>query len=150
MKIAEGKSSPYHLETIENPTKAQIDPFGLRLREYNFSKVGVYKREEFAVCAYLSDGTLIGGMYGYLVWGWMYLDIAWVDEALRHHGIGTLLLSACEKYAVEHGIRNFRTNTGSFQSPSFYKKNGYEIFAQLPVKGPDGSDHIDYFMKKQI
>ena len=140
----------YTVRTIEKPSREQIDLIVRPLKQYNELRVGQYRREEVAVYAYDQIGQLIGGMHGWLLFGWLHIENAWVDESMRHHGIGSRLLSACEQFAVEHGIHDARTNTGSFQAPDFYRKNGYEIFAQLDIIAPDGGAQVEYFLKKQL
>ncbi len=140
----------FTLNAIENPSREQIDLIVKPLKQYNVEKIGQYRREEFAIFAHDKAGRLIGGMHGWLHFGWFHLENAWVDESMRHHGVGSQLLSACEQFAIAHGVHKARTNTGSFQAPGFYKKNGYEIFAELDIVAPDGSAQVEYFLKKQL
>lgn len=136
---------------IENPSKEQIDCIGKPLWEYNVSKVGHYQRQSsFTTYAYNENNEFLGGLHGWFQFSWLVIGQLYIDEAQRHAGIGSQLLAASEQFAIEHGILNARLNTGSFQAPDFYKKNGYEIFAQLDVIVPNGSTQIDYFMKKKL
>lgn len=138
------------IEITPNPSSDLVDSIGKQLKAFNEAKIGVYLREQYVVAAYDDQKTLLGGMIGYFCWGWLYIDIAWVDESQRSKGIGGQLLRSFEKVAMERGISKVRLNTGSFQAPNFYLKNGYEIFAQLDITGPDGSDQVDYYLKKTL
>ena len=120
-----------------------------QLRAFNEAKIGVYKAKPFAVMAHQADGTFVGGMYGWLQWGWLFVDLAWVDEDARGQGIGRQLLQRFEALAKEQGIIRARLNTASFQGGlAFYKRCGYETYAELEIETPDGEKHVDYFMKK--
>ncbi len=140
----------YIFKTILDPSPEQIGLIVKPLKQYNESKIGPYSLERVAICAYDQADKLIGGIYGWIAWGWLYIDDLWVDESMRHQGVGSKLLSACEEFAIQRHIQNARVNTGSFQAPDFYKKNGYEIFAQLDIVAGDGSAQIDYFMRKKL
>jgi len=137
------------LTVSENPNEKEVDLIRKELRSFNEAAVGKYQRREVVIYAKEND-QLIGGMYGWLSWGWAHLDIAWVSEKHRGQGIGNKLLHAFERFAVDHQVFNARANTGSFQAPQFYLKNGYEIFAQLDIIAPDGSAQVDYFLKKRL
>jgi len=138
------------IEVTLNPSIDLVDSIGKQLKAFNELQVGPYHREQYVVAAYDSQKRLLGGMVGYFCWGWLYIDIAWVEESQRSRGIGGQLLRAFEQVAIERQVVKVRLNTGSFQAPNFYLKNGYEIFAQLDITGPDGSEQIDYFLKKNL
>jgi ribosomal protein S18 acetylase RimI-like enzyme len=140
----------YAIKTTENPTQDQIDLIGKSLKAYNESKVGPYQRRQVVVEAFDESDTFVGGVYGWLLWGWLYVDYLWVHESHRHGQIGSRLLHACEQFAVTHGIQNARLHTGSFQAPDFYKKHGYEVFATLDEISPNGEAQVEYFMKKRL
>jgi len=43
------------------------------------------------------------------------------------------LLAKVEEYAAQKEALYVRTNTATFQALDFYLKNGYELFAKLPI-----------------
>lgn len=137
-------------ETIEKPNKEQIALILDPLKKFNTAKVGPYENLEFIINAVDKKQDFLGGMFGRLGWGWLYIDLAFVKESNRHKGLGSMLLRKCEEFAVKNGVFNARANTGSFQAPQFYLKNGFEIFAKLDIVAPDGSKQIDYFLKKSL
>ena len=140
----------FRIKTIEDPSQTQIDLIRRPLKQYNESQIGAYHRKHFATFAYDQNGQVIGGMSGWLHFGWLFIDDAWVSVSYRRQGVGSRILSTSEQWALKHGIFHARLNTGSFQAPNFYLKNGYEIFAQLDILAPDGSPQIEYFMKRNI
>lgn len=66
----------------------------------------------------------------------------WVDEALRHRGIGALLVQQVEATAIECGCRLIYLDTFSFQAPAFYYGFGYEIACRLDGFPDDGSKFV--------
>ena len=74
---------------------------------------------------------MIAGILGGTYWGWMHLDILWVDEKYRKTGIGSKLLKAAEEEAIRRGCHSVHVDTMSWQAPEFYKKHGYRIIGEL-------------------
>jgi ribosomal protein S18 acetylase RimI-like enzyme len=136
-------------QVFENPSSDEIDPISIPLKKYNESQIGKYRKHDFLIYA-LDESTEIikGGIYGIIKFGWLHIDYLWVHEQSRKSGIGSKLMMQMESLGRELGIKNFKLNTGSFQAPDFYKKNGYEIFAQLEIIAPNGEKYWDYYMKK--
>ena len=56
------------------------------------------------------------------------------------------LLQKLEEYAFSKGITNYHLETTSFQALEFYKKQGYELFGELPDMPPS---FTSYFLMKQ-
>jgi len=77
------------------------------------------------------DGTIRGGLTGYLAWRWLYVDLLWVDERLRGQGYGTELLAGAERVAREGGCIAARLDTYEFQARPFYERHGYAVYAVL-------------------
>lgn len=139
-----------NVTTTFEPTDEVLDPIRSRLRAYNESKVGRYGAKPCALTATV-DGRFVGGMFGWLQWGWLYVDWAYVEESERRTGVGSALLVAFEKIAREAGVSRARLNTASFQGARpFYERHGYVVFAELPILAPDGSEHVDFFLKKTL
>jgi len=80
-------------------------------------------------------------------WNWMFVDILWVHDSLRHRGIGTRLMELAEEKARERGCQYAYLDTFSFQACPFYERLGYEVFGILD-DFPNG--HKRYFMKKSL
>ena len=91
------------------------------------------------------DGTLLDGLYGATMWGWLMVDGLWITEELRGRGLGRRLLLAAEAVAVERGCRGAWLGTFDFQARGFYERLGYTVFAELP-DFPLG--HTHYHLRK--
>ncbi len=93
------------------------------------------------------ENRIVAGLLGGTFWGWLHVDVLWVDEELRGRGLGRALLEAAEREAVARGCRYSHLETHSFQSLGFYEKQGYVTYGELP-DFPAG--HVKYFMKKAL
>lgn len=89
------------------------------------------------------DGNVIGGLTGRNAYGWMRIDVIWVDESQRGLGLGAELLEKAEQVAKERNCHGIHLDTHSFQAPKFYEKLGYEAFGELE-NYPGVHKHIYY------
>jgi GNAT superfamily N-acetyltransferase len=94
------------------------------------------------------DGSVEAGINALLnAWGILYIEAFWVDEALRHRGLGTQLLARMESEAKTLGCTLSHLDTFDFQAREFYERNGYEIFGTLDDCPPG---HKRYYLKKTL
>ena len=102
-----------------------------------------------SVCFVLQspDGVILGGVIGSTYWDWLHVDLMWIKEEFRGRGYGQRLLTQVEEEARRRGAKNAYLDTFSFQAPDFYKRQGYQVFAELQ-DFPAG--HQRYFLKKQL
>ncbi len=67
--------------------------------------------EEFVLKVESESGEIVGGCiaeaYEYH-WSRMFLNILWVDERYRHHGIGSMIIRELERIAKENACRVVR------------------------------------------
>lgn len=114
------------------PTEKEMDFIRDSLRRFNDEIVGEDGHTALNIVEYDSAGNVIGGILGGTYWGWLYIDILWVDEKYRHRGIGSRLLTAAEQEAARRGCHHVHVDTMSWQAPAFYQKHGYETVGVLP------------------
>ena len=114
-----------------NPTDKEIAFVNNALQKFNDEKVGPDNHELLNIVEYDNTGNIIAGILGGTYWGWMHIDILWVDENHRKQGLGSQLLNAAESEAIKRGCHSVHVDTMSWQAPDFYKKHGYEIISQL-------------------
>ncbi len=115
-----------------NPSKQEIECVRNALTQFNREHVGEDGHTPLYIVEYDTNGNIIGGILGGTYWGWMYIDILWVQEDHRRIGIGSKLLSEAEKEAVRRGCHHVHVDTMSWQAPAFYRKHGYEVIGILP------------------
>ena len=108
-----------------NPTEKEIDFINQALTKFNDEKVGPDNHELLNIVEYDENKNIIGGILGGTYWGWMHIDILWVDENFRKKGIGSQLLKAAEEEARKRGSTAFlqavtaaATYSGRFIRPS--------------------------------
>lgn len=104
-----------------------------------FQPVGVFLRDE--------HGEVAGGVWGYVNWNWLYINLVWVADEARGGGYGRQLMAALEAAARERGCCYAHLDTFSYQARPFYEKLGYEVFATLDEYPPG---HQRFFMKKTL
>ena len=126
-----------------------------RLREYNSSQSPHHRaaREPGQgpqpLDVYVTDagGQVVGGLLGFTLFGWLYVDTLWVDESLRGRQVGTRLLAQAEAEAARRGCGHAHLNTFSFQARGFYEKQGYRVVGQMDGYPPGGAF---YFLRKDF
>ncbi|WP_022721991.1 GNAT family N-acetyltransferase [Rhodopseudomonas sp. B29] len=100
------------------------------------------------VCLLIEDpdtGNKIGGLWGRIVYDWLFVELFAVPDTSRHTGLGTDILTRAEQIARDHGCIGVWLDTYSFQAPDFYKKRGYEAFGAID-NHPRGARRV--FFKK--
>ena len=129
------------------PSEKEIDFIRASLTSFNDNIVGTDNHTPMNFVEYDNDGNVIAGLIGGTYWGWMYVDILWVDKKYRRQGIGSRLLQSAEKEAVRRGCHHVHLDTMSWQAPDFYKKHGYSVIATLPDI-PNGNQK--YLLMKKL
>ena len=137
----------YHLTVEDNPNNEDVDALARGLNDHSiaythvagFHPIGVFMRDE--------QGVLVGGVWGYINWNWLWIGAVWLSENLRGAGYGRKMLEATEQAARERGCRYSHLDTFSFQARPFYEGLGYEVFATLDDYPPG---HQRFFMKKAL
>ena len=77
------------------------------------------------------DGRFIAGVIAEVDKGaYGFVDALFVEEPLRHQGLGTYLLQETEELARKNGASMILTNAGDW-NVDFFKKNGYLLRGEL-------------------
>ena len=116
-----------------------------QLRAFNDQRSGVFPSKELHLFAYGPSREVLGGLFGEISWGWLHVDVIWVDEASRHAGIGSSLMDRAEAEARAMGVQRAFLETTDFQALDFYASRGYQVFARLEDQPPG---HACYYMQK--
>jgi ribosomal protein S18 acetylase RimI-like enzyme len=95
-------------------------------------------------------GTVLGGLVGktHALPLWFQISVLWVDEGMRHHGLGRQLMQQAEQEACQRGCRYARLATSNFQAPAFYEKLGYILYGTLENCPP--GETVYYFWKELL
>jgi len=114
---------------------------------YNTAKTGKSKYKRFAVSVRDDKDEIRGGIVAYTIWNWCFIELRWLDEAVRGGGFGTELMQRAEAIAASRGAKHVYDDTFSFQGDGFYQGLGYEIFGEL-AEFPPG--HRRIWLKKDL
>lgn len=139
--------APYKLTVDDDPKGEDVQALGEGLNNHalrytpvaGFRPIGVFMRDE--------HGALVGGIWGYVNWNWLWIGAVWLSESLRGLGYGRQMMELIEQAGRERGCRYSHLDTFSFQARPFYEGLGYEVFATLDDY-PAG--HQRFFMKKTL
>ena len=129
----------------ENPSEEEAAFIYGKLRSFNAAHTGELPRKSLRIFAYGQNQQIVGGLFGEVGWGWLHIDILWVDNSYRKQGLGSKLLKQAETESLAMGIDRGYLETTDFQARPFYEKMGYEVFAELNDQPPG---HTCYYMKK--
>ena len=129
----------------EAPAPETLQAINAGLRDYNLQYAPDDRYQALTVVLRQPDGAVAGGLIGATVWGWLYVEILWLEEAARGQGYGGRLLQLAEQEAARRGCGHCHLDTLSFQALPFYLKRGYTVWGELPDH-PKG--HTLYFLKK--
>jgi GNAT superfamily N-acetyltransferase len=114
---------------------------------HNTARAGRSKFKRFAVSVRDDEDEIRGGIIAYTLWNWCFIELLWLDEAVRGSGLGTELMQRAETIAASRGARHVYVDTFSFQADGFYQGLGYEIFGEL-TDFPPG--HRRIWLKKDL
>jgi GNAT superfamily N-acetyltransferase len=131
-----------------NPEKADIDAIRDGLRAFNNARSGREANwQPFVLHLIDPSGKPVGGLTGFTLFDWIFVELFHIPETLRGQGLGRALMDRAEAFARERGCIGIWLDTFSFQARPFYEKLGFTVFGTLddhPIGG------ARYFMKKRL
>jgi GNAT superfamily N-acetyltransferase len=134
--------------TTDHPTDTDRQAVLGLLVEYNARRTGETPFRQFALLLREpGQAEIVGGLYAYLLYDWLSIELLIIPESHRGHGFGTELMRRAEAYAADAGCVGIWFSTFSFQALGFYHKLGYEVFGSLDDH-PRGSQR--YFLRKLL
>lgn len=135
------------IELSRTPTEDQRHAILQPLIDYNDAKTGGSKSEPFALMVRDEHEAILGGLYGRVIFQWMFIELLSVPEQGRGQGIGSELMAMAEALAKEKNCLGIWLDTFDFQAPEFYKKMGFSQFGEI-VDYPPG--HKRHFFQKRL
>lgn len=121
------------IEVVQAPDEADQEIILNGLIFYNETKAG---RSELRLFGLLlretATGPVIGGLWGRMSRGWLFVELLVLPEQARGRGLGTELIRQAEAMVRERGGSGVWLDTFSFQARPFYEKLGYHVFAEIP------------------
>lgn len=92
-------------------------------------------------------GAVIGGLHGYQLFDWLFIQYVAVPVALKGQGLGTELMTRAEAWARDRGLAGMWLDTFAFQARPFYEGLGFSVFGTIEDH-PRGSSR--YFLHKRL
>ena len=114
------------------------------IRTYSEAYEPEYESVDFYKKLVDKDGRFIAGVIADVdkdAYG--FVDALFVEEALRHQGLGTSLLKAAEDFSKENGASMILTSAGDW-NVDFFKKNGFLLRGELKDV-PKGHDCYELY-----
>lgn len=93
------------------------------------------------------DGPVIGGLYGYQLFDWLFIQYVAVPPARKGLGLGSDLMARAENWARARGLAGLWLDTFAFQAKHFYEKLGFSVFGEID-NHPRGSRR--HFLMKRL
>lgn len=101
------------------------------LRAHNRSRYVDSNAGQIVFAVHDAGQKVVAGLIGDVAYGWLTVEILWVDVNHRGHGLGSRLLSTGEQLAKARGCQGAHLSTYTFQAPEFYERHGYKRFGEL-------------------
>lgn len=124
---------PIHpLELTDVPSDVDMAVIMSGLTDFNAADIGPSNRRPLAILIRDDDGKVVGGMFGYTGWDWLFTQWLFIPEALRGQGMAGRLLARAEAEAIDRGCHGAWIDTFNPQALRAYQRQGYVIFGELP------------------
>lgn len=134
------------VEFVAAPDDRQIEAI---LRIIAESSEGQRAGSNYRPYAFLlkdASGAQVGGLSGYVLYDWMFVQYLAVADAVRGTGLGRTLVESAEAWGREQGFGGMWLETFAFQAPDFYRRLGFSPFGAIDDH-PEGSRRI-FFQKR--
>lgn len=136
------------IEMVENAGEQERLAILEPLLAYNVAQAGEPRLEKFALLVRDEQGgQILGGLYGKVSGGWLFIELLSVPEQARGQGVGSRLMRMAEELARKKECVGIWLDTFSFQAPAFYQKNGFTEFGRIADYPPG---HQRHFFQKRL
>ncbi|OEV09545.1 GNAT family N-acetyltransferase [Streptomyces nanshensis] len=136
------------VSVTDTPEARDIAVISRGLDEFNEGRAGAGDQRDLAVLVRDPEsGEVLGGLSGRTSLGLLFVDTFHLPSALRGSGLGSEILRAAEDEARRRGCVNAVLYTLSFQAPDFYRRQGWQVFGEIPCR-PPGTSRV--FLTKEL
>jgi GNAT superfamily N-acetyltransferase len=140
-------ADPYNIVVSEEGRDEDREAILRPLRAFNRRHGPPTDNRPLALLVKDAGGIVTGGLWGYSLYDWLFVELLVVPEPFRRTGLGTRLMRQAEEIARQRDCVGIWLDTFEFQARPFYEKLGYSVFGQL-------DDHprgvIRYLLQKRI
>lgn len=140
-------ASPYHLSLHLEP---KLDDWELLFKGLNQQAAdlrGMAPMAPLAIMIKDDHNKAVGGIQAISFYGCLYIEMLWVEPALRSQGWGTQLVKQVETIAKERNCRFMTVSTMDWEAMPFYQKLGFRIDF---VREGFEKDSKLYMMRKEL
>ncbi|MEQ1491594.1 MAG: GNAT family N-acetyltransferase, partial [Terricaulis sp.] len=92
------------------------------VRAFNESRAGSSRASALAILLKDGCGQTVGGLWGRTSYGWLFVELLFVPEALRGRRYGAQLIEAAERAAKARNCHAVWLDTYDFQAVPFYQR----------------------------
>ncbi len=103
--------------------------------------------QPFSVLIHDDSGAVVGGLHGYQLFDWLFIQYVAVPVALKGQGLGTKLMARAEAWARSRNLLGMWLDTFAFQAKPFYERLGFSVFGTIEDH-PRGERR--YFLHKRF
>lgn len=135
------------VELVEEPAPEDRQAILKPLVAFNDATFGQSDIRPLAALLRDESGATIGGLWGRTSYGWLFVELLFVPEAMRGRGLGADLLAQVEEAARSRGCRNGWIDCFGEPNRRFYEGRGFAVFGSIPDH-PEGVAR--YFLKKAL
>jgi len=147
-QISKSKIGEPKITLTDQPDTAACQVLVRGLSQFNESRVGASNLRQLAILvAEPQTDEVVGGLWGGTAYSYLKIEILFLPESLRGQGLGRRLIHQAEAEAVRRGCTSCWLDTGSFQAPGFYERQGYQVFGRLDDYPPG---HNLFFLRKTL
>lgn len=137
------RNESHYTVTIGNTlNKVIVSHLRHSLASFNRVHAGHDRHKGLLIVLRTANKRIIGGLVGGTYFGYLHIDVLWVDQHQRRRGHGERLLNTAEQEAVRRGCRYAHLDTHGFQALDFYKKRGYKVVGELKDLPPGDSRYL--------
>ena len=129
------------LTGYDHPDQGTFEAIFHALDASSEALIGLTRPQLLVIPIHTEDGLVTGGFWGCTTFRWLHVQMLFVPEPLRGHGIGSALMTSAEIEAQERGCLGAHVDAFSFQAAPFYRKIDYTQFGVLH-EFPPGHDRL--------
>jgi GNAT superfamily N-acetyltransferase len=111
------------------------------LSAYNEAQASYVDARPLAVLVTDAGGAVVGGLVGRTTLGLLFVDLFFLPQAARGHGLGAKVMAMAEDEARRRGCTAATLYTITFQAPEFYARHGYRELGRVEC-APPGATRI--------
>lgn len=138
---------PATLVVTDAPDPAIRDGLLRSLRDFTDARVGPGKFATLSVLLRDAAGEIIGGLWGRIGRGWLFVELLGLPPEARGQGMGTRIMTMAMDEARRRGCIGVWLDTFSFQARPFYERLGFTVFGEIKDY-PTG--HSRYFLERRL